>query len=132
MGPPGFGIKFSVFFQNFFCVFPDGCEHQQAGLAARQVGPAYEAFIQERAQPVENIHVQFVHLPGAAGHDFHFLEGAAGKHGQQGEQSLLLWAEELIAPVDSAPEGLLTQRDVTGPSLQELQAVAHALQQGPR
>ena len=90
----------------------DGREHPEARVPGGALLAAEQAVVEERSQRVE--------IGGADGFDG--VQGAATReHRQLLEEPPLGWGEQLVAPVDRCPEGLVPEGQVAGAAREQLE-----------
>ena len=105
---------------------PDVLQHAESRLRLRSLGLPEQALVHERANRIQGARPAF-HLPGA------YLLGplqreAAHEHCQPSEEWPLLGLQEVIAPGDGLPQGLVAGRPVPRPTLEEVQPAPEPLQ----
>ena len=93
-------------------VFADRLEHVEARLTVRVVPPDEQILLDERLDQIERA--------VANGLD-HVESGTAGEHGEPREEPLLVWLEQLVAPVDRRSKRLLAVGNVTRASGQQIE-----------
>jgi hypothetical protein len=87
------------------CVFANGLEHAEAGLAIHVFQPAHKAAVGQLLQPVEQL---MGGQRGISAHGFRRLQSpASGKNRKAPEQHLFVWCEQVEAPGQRAPQRLL-------------------------
>ena len=109
------------------CELADRLEHRHAGLPAGDVDETDEALLGQRRQPGEDIEDDVVGSFGMGGNRFDCLDLGIGEDGQQLEQALLCWVEQVIAPVHRGPQGLLSLGQVARPAAQQCQPVLESI-----
>ena len=78
-------------------VLVDGFEHHEPGLALRPFLLPYEALVQEGGDALEGVYGQ---ISCRVADGLHGLEGAApGEDGHPGEERLLAFVEQRVAPL---------------------------------
>ncbi len=97
------GDPLGAFLEALERVLADGLQHAEARLAVGTVLPAQQALVQQRSEVVERGATD--RLGGRGG-------AAADEDAQLGEEALLARLEQLVAPVNGRPQGLLPRRQV--------------------
>ena len=118
-------VRATALREAFQCVFADGAEHQEAGLAIARRHLAQQALLDERTEAIEQVDVQLV--PRA-----HLLDGvqsgAAQEDGEAPEERPFVIGQQLVAPVDRSAQRLLPLRAIAAAAGEKIQPVAQARQ----
>src|SRR5512132_1456284 len=118
MGASRGGGELGLVIESLGCVLPDRLEHRQPALATF-IRAAEEAFVDEGGEAIH--HVDPAERLKARRDRLDRLKAGGDEDGEQLEDCAFAVLEEVVAPLDHAPERLLAGREVTGAAAEHVE-----------
>src|SRR5215218_10730701 len=123
-------LLFSVRFEPLQGVFSYRLQHPEATLAVLRLRPVQEALVHERRQKVEYLLRKV--FPLVAHRLRRFERTATREDREPPEEQPLFRSQQIVAPPDGVPEGLLAGRRILRPTFEQAQPALEPFEDRPR